>query len=140
MADSPTMTAASQPLAAAVPVRRRRGPKSRHAGMFTPGQSGNPSGRPKKTERQRTFEEICKQKSLEALDVLAAAVHDESAAWRDRLQAFQLLAENGHGRPVDRLAIKNMDAAGHNLTESNREQIGRQVAALLDRTGVVSEQ
>ena len=122
--------------------RRKPGPKpgTRHAGMFQPGQSGNPSGRPQKTERQRTFEEICRQKSLEALDVLEQAVYDETAPWKDRLHAFSLLSENGHGRPIDRLAVKTMNEGGANVEESNREVIGRQVNALLGRIDVVSEQ
>ena len=128
------------------PRGRRPGPKPvreggvRHPHYFQAGQSGNPSGRPKKTERQRTFEEICRQKSLESLDVLEQAVRDETAPWKDRLQAFQLLAENGHGRPIDRLAVKTMTEGGANVEESNRETIGRQVNALLGRFDVVSEQ
>ncbi|MCK5557616.1 MAG: hypothetical protein KAJ01_04525 [Candidatus Hydrogenedentes bacterium] len=128
------------------PRRRRRGPKPVaeggpwHPHYFKPGNSGNPSGRPKKTERQKNFEEVCRQKAYESLDVLADAVKDESAPWRDRLQAFQMLAEHGHGKPVDRIAVKNMTDGAINAGAADREALGRQVAGLLARLDVVSEQ
>lgn len=39
---------------------------------FKPGQSGNPGGRPPKTEEQRTLEAMCREKTVEALAVVRA--------------------------------------------------------------------
>ena len=119
------------------PGRARRGPKplaeggERHAHYWAPGQSGNPAGRPKKTERQKNFEETCRQLAYENLDVLEDAVQDETAPWKERLAAFQLLAEHGHGKPVDRIAVKQMGDGGADVRQLPKAVLDQRVARLM---------
>jgi hypothetical protein len=73
--------------------------------------SGNPGGRPKKTDRERSFEEVCRQKAVEHLGVIEEAVLDNTAPWKERLTAYQMLAENGFGKAVDRIAIQALSGS-----------------------------
>ena len=62
---------------------------------FEPGQSGNPSGRPKGT---KGFRERCREFADEkGLPVLIDIA--ESAKHKDRLKAVELLLAYGYGKP-----------------------------------------
>ena len=51
--------------------RRKTGKRGgKRSTSFKPGQSGNPSGRPKKTDEQRRIEDMAKEHSQEALKAL----------------------------------------------------------------------
>lgn len=55
---------------------------------FQPGQSGNKGGRPRKTEEERTLEQMCRDKSLAALDVLMNSCQC-AEVMRARLPSFR---------------------------------------------------
>jgi hypothetical protein len=66
---------------------------------FKPGQSGNPSGRPKMSAEEFSLIAACKAKSLAALetiDHLRQHARQESV----RLQASLAIWERGNGKPV----------------------------------------
>ena len=67
---------------------------------FAPGKSGNPSGRPKKTEQLRRIEDMAKQHS----DAALLALVDEARNGRGapRVAASVALLDRAWGRPVDR--------------------------------------
>ena len=68
---------------------------------FKPGQSGNPGGRPAKTEEQRTLEAMCREKTVEALAVVLA-IMDGGESERTKLAAAEIVLERGHGKAVER--------------------------------------
>jgi hypothetical protein len=73
--------------------KKRPAPKT----AFKPGQSGNPGGRPPKTEEQRTLETMCRERTPEALaTVLTIMGAGENE--RNRLSAAQFVIERGWGK------------------------------------------
>ena len=72
---------------------KRPAPKS----AFKPGKSGNPNGRPKKTEEQKTLENMCRERTTEALaTVLVIMGSGENE--RNKLAAAQFVIERGWGK------------------------------------------
>jgi hypothetical protein len=69
----------------------------RHAGMFRPGQSGNPSGRPKS---DKTIQDLAKSHTLTALEVLVQIATDVKAPAAVRVQAASAVLDRGWGKPV----------------------------------------
>ena len=55
------------------------------------------------------FMEACRDKTENALSVLDECMNDGNASWRDRTSAAALLLEHGHGKPVDRVAVANLN-------------------------------
>lgn len=78
----------------------RKAPKS----AFKPGQSGNPGGRPKKTEEQRTLEEMCRQRTPEALATVLG-IMDKGENERNRLAAAQFVIERGWGKAAQTIDL-----------------------------------
>jgi hypothetical protein len=85
-------------------VPKRKAPKT----AFAKGQSGNPGGRPPKTEEQRTLEAMCRDKSTEALDVLLK-IMCEGENERNRITAALAIIERGHGKAIQPTTIGNPD-------------------------------
>ena len=115
-------------------TRSKPGPKKRHSGMWKQGQSGNPAGRPPRSERYRSFEQGCREAVLELLPGMVDAVQDASVPVRERTQLFDLLASHGFGRPIDRLAVQSLNANAEAPQELPRELLERRVSALLSRS------
>lgn len=76
--------------------------------QFPKGQSGNPGGRPPKTEEQRTLEAMCRDKSTDALDVLLK-IMCEGENERNRITAALAIIERGHGKAIQPTTIGNPD-------------------------------
>jgi hypothetical protein len=72
---------------------------------FTKGKSGNPSGRPKRTEDEINLIEACKQKTPEALAVIENLMH-ESANDRVRLAAAAFIVERAWGKATNRVEVE----------------------------------
>ena len=63
--------------------------------------------------RQKSIEAIASQHAQEAVDVLRSVYSDESAPHTARVQAAKEMLDRGHGKPVDRVAIAQInDQAG----------------------------
>lgn len=75
-------------------------------GKFQKGVSGNPAGRPKKTQEEYDLEAACRDKAPEALNVLLA-IMEGSDNERNKLQAAQAILNRGYGKP--RQAITGPD-------------------------------
>ena len=78
-------------------------------GRFVPGQSGNPSGRPKRDE---DLAALARTYSEDAIAALVSIVNDPKANASARISAANSLLDRGHGKPPQAVAIK---------TESNSD-------------------
>ena len=109
----------------AASLRRKPGPKpgSRHPGMFKPGQSGNPSGRPKKSPEMKDLEKRCRESAEQALALMLDIIEDDSAPRNVRLQAAREVLDRGFGKPVDRQAVLNLSGPTQGAAALSREQL-----------------
>lgn len=90
-----------------VPANRKKTGANRPT-AFKPGQSGNPSGRPKKTEEQRTLEAMCRERTTEALATVLA-IMGEGENERNKLSAAQFVIERGWGKAVQPNTVSSPD-------------------------------
>lgn len=74
-----------------------RDDRPRHSGMFRPGQSGNPSGRPK---ADHAIKELAKAHTTDALATLVEIAKNKKASPSARVQAATALLDRGWGRPA----------------------------------------
>ena len=77
---------------------------------FLPGQSGNPSGRPKES---RAALELARQHGPAAIRLLAEIMLGENKSLRvqlrDRIEAAKILLDRGYGRPVQGVELTGRD-------------------------------
>jgi hypothetical protein len=79
----------------------RKAPKT----AFKPGVSGNPGGRPKRTEEEIDLISACKAKAPEALAILESImVGGENE--RNRITAALAIIERAHGKPLQQVDAK----------------------------------
>lgn len=72
------------------------------------GQSGNPSGRPKKTDEERLVDELCREKSVAALAVIESIMNNGQSD-KARLSAAQYIMDRGNGKPVSKTELTGKD-------------------------------
>jgi hypothetical protein len=70
---------------------------TRHSGMFKPGASGNPLGRPKSDV---TIRELAKAHTEGAIHTLAKIMNDPKASHTARVHAACALLDRGWGKPA----------------------------------------
>lgn len=83
--------------------RRRTGNKT----SFKPGQSGNPSGRPKKTQEQQDALAAIRDLAPQASAVLMDVMSNPSAPPAARLKAVEMILDRTYGKPD--MAVKLED-------------------------------
>jgi hypothetical protein len=71
---------------------------------FQPGKTGNAGGRPKKTEEERTLEQMCKDKTPEALKTILA-IMGQGEQERARLAAAQYIIDRGWGKAKESVEL-----------------------------------
>lgn len=71
---------------------------------FQPGKTGNPGGRPKKTEEERTLEALCKEKTPQALDTILY-IMGQGEQERARLAAAQYIIDRGWGKAKESVEL-----------------------------------
>jgi hypothetical protein len=80
--------------AAEAPARRRRAPGT----PWQPGQSGNPSGKPREPQRDGVkLGEYARQRTFEALDIACEVMRDRKASRALQLQAADIVLRLGWG-------------------------------------------
>lgn len=114
-----------------------KGKKGLWKGHPNPGRmrAGYDPRRQAKSEQRLSFEQMCREALPGAVEQLTAALDDEDLPFRDKLAAFSLLADHGVGKPVDRVAIANLNGTSMNPSELSTEVLEQRVAALLNREG-----
>ena len=85
--------------------------RKRNPGMFKPGQSGNPGGRPRKTPQERDFEQMCKANAEAALAAVMRIISDPTERAQDRIRAAEFVADRAFGKPVGRDVLVNLDGS-----------------------------
>lgn len=68
---------------------------------FQPGQSGNPSGRPKENAEVKA---LARQHAAAAIETLAAIMGDTGMPPASRVTAAQALLDRGYGKPVQEVS------------------------------------
>jgi hypothetical protein len=99
---------------------------------FQPGQSGNPGGRPRKSDDDRKVEKLARSYGAEALRTLASIMRSKKAPASARSAAAQAILDRGFGRPVH--AVKHggdENAEPINLNFKNLSEA--QLEALIER-------
>lgn len=100
---------------------RKRGAGKR----FKPGQSGNPSGRPKQTEEQRDALQMIRSLAPRAADTLVELLDDPKASPAVRLQCVQVILERTYGKPDAHIELTQPDfTALHEAFAAMKERHG----------------
>jgi len=89
--------------------------------MWKEGQSGNPAGRPPRSERYKTFEQACREAVVALLPGMVEAVQDEAVPVKERASVFGMLAEHGFGKAVDRIQVANMAVGQGSLKDADMD-------------------
>ena len=72
-------------------------------GRFVPGQSGNPSGRPRRDENLAA---LARMHTEDAIAALVSITTDPKVNPSARISAANSLLDRGHGRPPQAVAVK----------------------------------
>jgi len=75
---------------------------------FEKGKSGNPGGRPAKTEAERTLEQMCRDKTPEALAVILE-IMAEGESHKVQLSAAQYVIDRGWGKAAQSVTLEGGD-------------------------------
>ncbi len=89
--------------------RKEAASPKRGAGRpFQKGKSGNPGGRPKRTQEELDLIAACKEKAPQALAVIEKImINGENE--RNRLAAAQAIIDRGYGKPVQQTELTGKD-------------------------------
>lgn len=88
------------------PITGRKAPRT----AFKQGVSGNPGGRPKRTQQEIDLIAACKDKTEAALSVLTQ-IMESGENERNRFAAAMAIIERAHGKPVQPTTIGNPDGS-----------------------------
>ena len=78
----------------------------RHTGMFKPGLSSNPTGRPK---ADKTIRDLAREHTKEAILTLAEIAKNPKSSDSARVQAANSLLDRAWGRPAQYIETANVD-------------------------------
>lgn len=77
---------------------------------FKKGQSGNPSGRPKRTVEELDLIAACKAKTPAALETIVEIMYNGEQE-KSRLTAAQYIIDRGYGKPVQQTELTGKNGA-----------------------------
>lgn len=80
----------------------RKASGSKKPGTFQPGQSGNPSGRPKVPEEIKS---AFREHTLEAVETLVKIMNAPGAKDADRLRAAEVILDRGWGKAAQSMEV-----------------------------------
>lgn len=103
-------------------IRSISGPRGQLKAPWKAGQSGNPSGRPREIPGLRKAH---LQATFEALEHLMSGIRDPEVPLRDKVAAFEAIADRGGFLPADREAKVVLAVLALDLSKEQREQVIR---------------
>lgn len=118
---------------------RRGNPAKTEPYRFKPGQSGNPSGRPKChfTDAIRDLAgEIVKEDKLKRTHVALAVLGMYKEAIKGNVQAFSVLADRTEGKPMQAHEVSGPGGGAIPLTSLTPEENEKRIAELLAKGGM----
>ena len=89
-------------LAEKMPANRR---KTGNKTSFKPGQSGNPNGRPKRTEAEKDALEKIRNLAPDVPELLKSIMQDEKASPAYRLKAAEMILDRAYGKADARIQM-----------------------------------
>ena len=93
-------------------------------GQFVKGVSGNPGGRPKKTQAEMEAVDRLKKLTPHAVDVVEGILDNENASFYARLQAAEIIFNRAMGRPETYLKVENGEKSVEASVASLQELFG----------------
>jgi len=102
----------------------------RRSTSFRPGQSGNPTGRPKRPatiEARRICADVAdaaREFTVDAINTLAAIMNDPKTPAAARISAAQAILDRGHGRPPQGIEVSTQPDLTH-LSDEDLETLER---------------
>lgn len=116
------------------PENSPKTPRRATRGSFRPGQSGNPGGRPKKTEAEFELMAACEVKAPEALETIYRLMN-EARQESVKLAAATYIIERRYGKPTERKEVRTGPLDG--LPASELEALQDAVKAIRKARGAV---
>jgi hypothetical protein len=105
----------------------------RHRGMFKPGQSGNPGGRPK--HRINEIAEASGEHAHEVLAMMLEAMRDKQASWPARIAAGIAVWDRCLGKPLQTMLNMQEDVDLRELSDAELTAIIRRANGGNDPAG-----
>ena len=100
-------------------------------GRFAPGQSGNPSGRPKRDE---DIAALARAHTADAIAALVSIAENPKANDSARISAANSLLDRGHGKPPQAVAVKTDSSSDTFVRLWRYLTVGEMVAEAKDVT------
>ena len=89
----------------------KAGKRKATPGSFKPGQSGNPGGRPKKTQEQKDALQAIRDLAPNAAEVLKSMLEDMSVPPAQRLRAAELILDRAYGKAEAKVEVSTADGS-----------------------------
>ena len=90
-------------------------PRTGNSTSFKPGQSGNPSGRPKQTQEQKDALAMIRALAPDAAIRLKEIIQDPNVKTADQLRAIEIILDRAYGKAYANEAVDNTLAVAREL-------------------------